>query len=126
MQNSKSRGFHVTAESLLSFPVGKTEEVSRSPDANSCLLQVVKVFSYRTSPSLLGTELHGTTLHGAFGPVWDLQGPLKGLASGPVLSAHWAQGFWRSTWRGGVHVASQNSLVIVLQLLIEGSACPIP
>ena len=68
MQNSKSRGFHVTAESLLSFPVGKTKEVSRSPDANSCLLQVVKVFSYRTSLSLLGTELHGTTLPRGFCP----------------------------------------------------------
>ena len=36
---------------------------------------------------------------GAFVPVWGLQAPLKGLASGPGLSAHWAQGFWRD----GVH-----------------------
>ena len=108
----------MSAESLLSFPVGKTEEVSRSPsDANTCLLKVVKVFSYRTSPSPLGTELHSTTLPRGFFPVWGLQGPLKGLASGAGLSAHWAQSFWRRTWRGGVHRASQNFLVIVLQLL---------
>ena len=59
----------MTAESLLSFPVGKTEEVSRSPsDANTCLLKVVKVFSYRTSPSPLDTELHSTTLQRGFCP----------------------------------------------------------